>query len=276
MANNIIMNGNLQKLKGVLKDSQVEYSLELGRTSIPLNLYIGETLHFEFTGNIYCQQCGKKTKKSFQQGYCYLCATTLARCDICIVRPEKCHFHLGTCREPEWGSMNCMIPHIIYLANTSNLKVGITREINIPTRWIDQGATQALPIARVFSRLHAGQWETTLAKEVSDKTNWRALLKGVSEAIDLKQKYHAIRSMYGENSIQWLNEQVYVLHYPVIEYPQKIQSINPEKVPKFSACLQGIKGQYLIFDKGVLNIRNLTGYEVHFRTTSFKNILHSP
>lgn len=278
------LTGTLQKLKGTLKapnSSQVEYSLVIGQESLPLNECLGQTLHFDFSGNIFCNHCGKRTKKSFQQGYCYRCATTLARCDICIVRPEKCHFHLSTCREPEWGKANCLIPHIVYLSNTSNLKVGITREINIPTRWIDQGAIQALPIARVYSRLQAGQLETAIAKFVADKTNWRALLKGETKEIDLNEKYIELRAKYENDlppkneisvhrndNIDFLSEPVKTFNYPVLEYPEKIQSINPEKQAQFSSRLQGIKGQYLILEEGVLNIRNLTGYEVNFRVCS--------
>jgi hypothetical protein len=65
------------------------------------------------------------------------------------MKPETCHYHLGTCREPDWAQNHCFRPHIVYLANSSGVKVGITRKTQIPTRWLDQGASQALPIFEV-------------------------------------------------------------------------------------------------------------------------------
>lgn len=267
------LTGTLQKLRGILpkEHESVEYSLPIGQEILPLNALLGKTLNFEFTGNIFCIHCGKKTKKSYQQGYCYICATTLARCDFCIVRPEKCHFHLGTCREPEWGKAHCQIPHIVYLSNTSHLKVGITRETQIPTRWIDQGATQALAIARTVSRYQSGLIEVSIAEKIRDKTDWRLMLKGENESIDLFAQYDEVKETFkinlptfsGNSDFNWLQEKIVILQYPVIEYPKKIQSISVEKEKCFSAVLLGIKGQYLIMDKGVMNIRNLTGYELN-------------
>jgi len=122
----------------------VSYSLRLSEQEIPLNQFLGRQLQLQFQGVINCIHCNRKTNKSFNQGYCYPCFMRLAQCDSCIVSPEKCHFAAGTCREPEWGEQNCMIDHIVYLANTSGIKVGITRTSQVPTRWMDQGATQAL------------------------------------------------------------------------------------------------------------------------------------
>ena len=124
----------------------VDYRMVFGDVEVPLNQYLGSTLQLSFDGVINCIHCDRKTNKSFNQGYCYPCFKRLAQCDSCIVSPEKCHYHEGTCREPEWGETHCMIDHIVYLANTSGIKVGITRGTQVPTRWMDQGATQAKPI----------------------------------------------------------------------------------------------------------------------------------
>jgi len=271
----MIFSGTLQKLKGILPEStgDITYFLPIGQETLPLNPLLGRTLQFEFSGHIFCVHCEKSTKKSYQQGYCYLCATRLARCDFCIVRPEKCHFHLGTCREPEWGQAHCMIPHILYLSNTSQLKVGITRETQIPTRWIDQGATEALPIARMRSRYHAGLLEVAIAQQIRDKTDWRVMLKGENESLDLEHKYRELRESFetgattfsGQVDFDWLQEKRLTLRYPVLKYPEKVKSISVEKEKCFEACLLGIKGQYLILDKGVMNIRSLTGYELTLR-----------
>ena len=166
-----------------------------------------------------------------------------------------------------------MIPHYVYLANTSGLKVGITRHTQIPTRWIDQGATQALPIFKVSTRLQSGLVETALAEFIADKTNWRAMLKGNADAMDLKQKaaeliphiserLDDIRLKFGADAVEQLDEEVVELHYPVTQFLTKISSFNFDKQPIVSGTLLGIKGQYLIFDSGVINIRKFGSYHV--------------
>lgn len=263
----MIFHGIVQKLKSQL-NTPIEYSLPIGNEILPLNSLLGKNLSFDFSGNIFCNNCGKKTKKSYQQGYCFMCATTLARCDLCIVRPERCHFHLGTCREPDWAETHCMIPHIVYISNTSHLKVGVTRETQVPTRWIDQGATQALKIARVPSRFQAGLLEMALSKQISDKTDWRAMLKGDNQPLDLHAHYKALNTnmdhepRFNNAGIEWLTDAPLTLQYPILEYPEKVKSISVEKEKIFSTILLGIKGQYLILEKGVLNVRNLNGYEL--------------
>ncbi|WP_462177788.1 DUF2797 domain-containing protein [Pseudoalteromonas gelatinilytica] len=266
------MQGTIRKLKSTLT-SPVEYQLPIGDELVSLNDYIGKPLTLTFTGNIFCCNCGKKTKKSYSQGHCFVCMRKLASCDMCIMKPETCHFDKGTCREPQWGEENCMIPHYVYLANTSGLKVGITRHTQIPTRWIDQGATQALPIFKVQTRLQSGLVEVALAEFIADKTNWRNMLKGQSEAIDLKSaakelipqidaKLSELAELFGATAIEKLDEEVVELDYPVSEYPSKISSFNFDKAPEVSGILKGIKGQYLIFDTGVINIRKFTSYEI--------------
>ncbi|MCI0732762.1 MAG: DUF2797 domain-containing protein, partial [Methylococcaceae bacterium] len=176
----------LTKMKVVL-DDPVRYSLVHGDGELTMNPLLGTSLSLRYTGEIHCIHCGRPTKKSFNQGYCYPCFSSLARCDLCIVRPEQCHFEAGTCREPEWALGHCMQDHIVYLANSSGLKVGITRKSQIPTRWIDQGAVQALAIIQVKSRFQAGLIEVILKSRVSDKTSWQQMLKGNAENVDLER-----------------------------------------------------------------------------------------
>lgn len=140
--------GGLRKMSAQL-DAPVSYAFRLDEQVLPVNPLLGQHLRIEFLGAIHCTHCGRKTKKSFAQGYCYPCFTKLAQCDSCIMSPERCHYAAGTCREPAWGEQFCMTDHIVYLANSSGVKVGITRASQVPTRWIDQGASQALPILRV-------------------------------------------------------------------------------------------------------------------------------
>lgn len=268
----LIAKGTLSKLRASLND-KVQYQLAVGDELIDLNPLIGNTLTLTHTGNIFCCSCGKKTKKSYSQGHCFVCMKKLASCDMCIMKPETCHYDQGTCREPEWGERNCMVDHFVYLSNTSSLKVGITRHTQIPTRWIDQGATQGMPIFKVATRYISGLIEVEIAKHVADKTNWRNLLKGDAEPLALQEQFATIlplvedkiieiRQRFGEDSIQIINAELTSLTYPVEKHPVKIVSHNFDKSPEVTGKLQGIKGQYLIFDTGVINIRKFTSYEV--------------
>ena len=267
--------GRLRKMPAEAGDP-VSYTIRVGDTLIPLNEMVGYTLQFDFDGVIRCINCDRKTNKSFSQGYCYPCFRKLAACDSCIMSPEKCHYHEGTCREPEWGETHCMIEHVVYLANSSGLKVGITRGSQVPTRWIDQGAVDAIPMVRVATRQLAGFVEVACKKYVADRTNWRAMLKGDVPDLDLVEERRRmlelvaddlseLRAAHGENSIRAVDEDGVALRYPVEVWPRTVKTHNLDKSPSADGVLQGIKGQYLILDTGVINIRKYTGYEVRFR-----------
>ncbi|RZH18883.1 DUF2797 domain-containing protein [Acinetobacter pittii] len=286
------LQGICHKMHAGLKDASVtdqqttkanvEYKFVLDRSEIDLPFNLGQELEIEWTGNIYCTSCGAKTPKSYSQGHCFKCFKTKAECDLCIMKPETCHYHLGTCREDDFAHSVCFQPHIVYLANSSALKVGITRVSHTPGRWLDQGATQALPILRVGSRRLSGQLETMFGSLIADKTDWRKLLKGEAEPLNMVEqrdqlieefapKIQTIREEFSQNLE--FNETVELLEnelprefvYPVEQYPEKIKSLNLDKTPKIRGVLQGIKGQYLIFDIGVINIRKYTGYELIVR-----------
>lgn len=265
--------GNVRKMQSVL-DQTVRYSLPLGDTQVELNALIGQSIKLTYAGVINCVACGRKSNKSFNQGYCFPCFRGLAQCDSCIMSPEKCHFHEGTCREPEWGEQNCMIDHFVYLANTSALKVGITRHSQIPTRWVDQGAMQALPIARVSSRRLSGLLEVAIGQSVADKTAWQTMLKSQPEPLDLyaardelldqyKDVIAGLHAEFGVQALQTLPEaHVFEITYPVSTYPDKVKALNFDKQAVVEGRLVGIKGQYLIFDCGVLNVRKFGGYHL--------------
>jgi len=268
----LIAKGTLNKMRASL-DGDVHYRLPVGDELVDLKPFIGQSITLTHTGNIFCSSCGKKTKKSYSQGHCFVCMKKLASCDMCIMKPETCHYDQGTCREPQWGEENCMVDHFVYLSNTSSLKVGITRHTQIPTRWIDQGATQGLPIFKVKTRYISGLIEVELAKHIADKTNWRTLLKGDGEPIDLAQRFEEllplveekiaqIKAQFGDDAIEVLSNEITPISYPVLEHPVKITSHNFDKNPEVTGTLQGIKGQYMIFDTGVINIRKFTSYEV--------------
>lgn len=267
-----MLSGNIEKMVTQLQEP-VDYSLPIGHDRLPMNQFLDRVLTLTYRGDIHCIACGNKTKKSFSQGYCYRCCQRLAQCDMCIVKPETCHYHLGTCREPEWGEQHCMIPHYVYLANSSGLKVGITRSSQVPTRWIDQGAVQAMPILKVQTRRQSGLMEAAIRQFVTDKTNWRTMLKGEAISIDLTQArdklleqirdaIRTVNEQFGAAVVEVLDAPVVDITYPVLAYPSKIKSLNLDKEPEISGILQGIKGQYLIFDTGVINLRKYTGYHL--------------
>jgi hypothetical protein len=267
------MIGNLAKMI-VHQASPVSYDLPIGDARVDMNAVIGKQIRMKYKGEIHCVACGRLTKKSFNQGHCYPCFRALASCDMCIMKPETCHFDQGTCREPEWALNHCMQPHYVYLANSSGIKVGITRGSQVPTRWIDQGATQALPIFKVATRLQSGLLEVELKNHVSDRTDWRKMLKGDAEAVDLETlrdelveksatRIAGLVKQYGAGSIAYLADaEVTHIDYPVQAWPEKIKSLNFDNQAQIEACLQGIKGQYLILDSGVLNIRKFSGYNI--------------
>ena len=273
--------GHLEKMHTSLSDSgAVDYQLPLDKQLISLNQYIGKRIRLEHLGDIHCIHCGRRSKKSFSQGYCYPCFTKLPQCDTCIMSPEKCHFHHGTCRDEEWGEKYCFTDHFVYLANSSGVKVGITRGNQLPTRWIDQGATQGLPIFRVETRYQAGLIEDRLREHIADKTHWQRMLKGNADGVDLgilrdelmvksESELELLEQEFGLQALQRLyNESTTEIEFPVSIWPEKVKSFNLDKQPEIDGLLQGIKGQYLIFDSGVINIRKYTAYNVQFSVYS--------
>lgn len=272
--------GKLAKMTVSLSDSsEAQYTLVLGDQDLDMNSQLGKEITLSYSGQINCHACDRLTKKSFSGGYCFPCSQRLAQCDLCIMKPETCHYAQGTCREPEWGEQFCMQDHIVYLANSSGIKVGITRINQVPTRWIDQGATQALPIFRVKTRYQSGLVEVAFKAHVADKTDWRKMLKGQSEPVDLQQirqdlmtacesDVAALQNQFGKEAIMPLeNEALTNIDYPIEQYPEKVKSLNFDKTPDITGILQGIKGQYLILDTGVINLRKFTGYQIKVSTS---------
>lgn len=257
--------GPLKKLKSSPNDI-INYQLPLGEELVDMNPLIGKKITLKHTGNIFCVDTGKKIKKAYGQGYSWESFITRPECDQCIVQPELCHFSRGTCRDPEWGEKHCMQPHVIYLSVTSGLKVGITRKTQVPTRWIDQGAVKAIKLCEVKNRLTSGLVEIEIAKKMADKTNWRNMLKNVYEEVDLlakkKEVWTEFKDLFKKHDVSEVDDEIFVANYPVERYPEKVSSYNFDKNPVIEDTLMGIKGQYLIFEKGVINMRKFQGYEV--------------
>ena len=266
---------SLRKMSNQLdENNQAQYFLKLiddatgldSEEKISMNEFIGKKLSLKFLDEINCVACTRKVKKTFNQGYCYPCMQKLAECDICIVKPELCHYDEGTCRDNEFAEKNCNIPHIIYCSLTSNPKIGITRGTNVPHRWIDQGAVAAIKLVEVKRRKHAGIIESQIAKNFADKTNWRKMLKNEVDDINLQElkvdlvnKIQEIAEVQ-DLDIRLIDEAPLKINYPVISYPEKIKSHNFDKEPLVEGTLMGIKAQYLIFDTGVINLRKFAGY----------------
>jgi hypothetical protein len=270
---NMQQNGFLNGLNHSYQ-TPVEYFLPLGENSIHLNEWLDKKIRLEFLGKIQCANCGRQIKKSYSSGYCYPCAVSLPETDLCIVKPHECHYHLGTCRDPKFGDTHCMIPHYVYLAVSSGVKVGITRKHNQMKRWTDQGAIQAIPIAEVPTRKLAGELEVALSAYLPDKTDWRKMLKGEVEQVDLIALREKVFTYFpDEFKLYALREDTWTeLSYPILEAVKKVKTYNLDKEPVIEDRLVGIKGQYLIFEQAVLNIRKYTGYYVQLSSNDVAKV----
>jgi len=296
----VSLRGNLRKLKHDLDNrSNVRYRFSLVDSKFAslqteaknpnkedylfetdLNDFLGKKIKIKYQDQINCISCGRKTNKSFNQGFCYPCLNSEAQCDVCIIKPELCHFDQGTCRDNDFAREYCNINHSIYLSLTSGLKIGITRQNQEKSRWIDQGAVQAIRIATTNRRYHAGLIEKELAKGMADKTNWRMMLKNEYPDVNLKEEKASVleilfdnleKNNHGQdfsyiydNISEDESQKIVTINYPVLEYPKKIVSFNLDKDPLVEGTLMGIKGQYLILDTGVINLRKYAGYLLEF------------
>ena len=256
--------GNLRKMQTRL-DDVAYYTLDLDGVSIDMNAKIGETIRLNFDGIINCIACDRLTKKSFGQGFCYPCFRNAPESSECIIRPELCRAHEGEARDMAWAEKHCLTEQIVYLARSSAIKVGITRASQMPTRWIDQGATDAIVFARVPNRYTAGLVEVAMKEHLTDRTNWQRMLKNEVIDADLVATKASLVDTIDEDFRQYVDsdDTVCSIHYPVERFPEKVKSVGFDKFPEIEGCLAGIKGQYLIFDDNrVLNIRKHNGYLV--------------
>jgi hypothetical protein len=265
------LSGPLKKLSAKISEP-VHYLLSLSEKSIALNELIGQEITIQFNQAIYCLQCDRKTSKSFQQGYCYPCYRKLLDCNLCIIHPERCNYPHKACPNT-WEHAQCKQAHIVYLANTSGLKVGITRQTSLQTRWVDQGAIQGIPLLKVMNRYHAGLLEVLFKRFTGDKTNWRKMLSNGIEVIDLSQAREQLFEKAEEalnnlavlpSEIERLNDPCLNLTYPVLRYPKKLTAFTLDKQQSIAGTLLGIKGQYLLFEEGVFNVRKHSGYHINF------------
>ncbi len=258
--------GDLLKMRSEVNDEQVNYFLNLKDNSILINDLIGKEIILKHTGVIHCIKCGKVTKKSFAQGFCYNCMQTAPETEECVLRPNLCKAHLGVARDMEYAKEHCLRPHFVYLSNTGDVKVGVTRQSQIPTRWIDQGATSAVKICKTPNRHMAGLIEIHLGQHFTDKTHWRRMVSDqVDSSINMTEHREKAISLLNPEMLPFVceDDKVYQFNYPVQKYPLIPKSLNFDSQPEIKGILTGIKGQYIMLNNEmVFNIRRHNGYEV--------------
>ncbi len=242
----------------------VNYFLDADDDFIIVNNLLEKNVKISFD-RYQCLSCGQDIPV-FAQGMCKKCYFESPQAGEWVMKPELSRAHLGIeDRDLAFEESVQLQPHIVYLAKTSDIKVGVTRKSQIPYRWIDQGAEETLPILETPNRFLAGQAEVIIKQHISDKTDWRKMLKGIKTNKDILQVRKEIKKHLTGNLLEyWLGDNTPVhISYPVLKYPEKVKSLNLKKIPEFEGNLTGIKGQYFIFDDGsVFNVRNHAGFVV--------------
>ena len=257
--------GPIRKMHAEAKN-EVTYQLPIGDDLVNMNDFIGNEITLTYQHQILCKECGRETVKSFNQGFCYPCFKNSPSAADWIIHPELSKAHLDIeDRDLEFEKSVQLKPHVVYLSLTSGLKVGVTRDTQVPTRWIDQGAAKAIILAITPNRYLAGMIEVSLKEHLADKTNWRQMLTNVYPDVDLSEEKQRVIQLLDEEYLQYVpkEDEIIDLNFPVLSYPVKIKSIGFDKVPEYTGKLTGIKGQYLMFANGiVLNVRKHEGYVV--------------
>lgn len=273
--------GIIVKMPVTVTDGAVDYRLRLeqprqdaesepeGYEELQLNAFVGRAIRIEHTGGYVCTRCGRHVDKLFGEGFCYPCFRDAPEAAECIVKPELCEAHLGRGRDPVWEEAHHNQPHAVYLAVTSAIKVGVTRQTQIPTRWVDQGAAWAVQIAAVPYRQLAGRIEVALKELYTDRTAWQRMLKGeVLTDVDVPAEFERIRRHFGTDELAaYLVDpdrlERFDITYPIRTAPKKVRSVGLQKTPVIESTLEGIRGQYLIFEDGaVFNVRRHAGFVV--------------
>lgn len=252
--------GVLKKMKTEFTNP-IQYYLIFESDFLHVNQVLDQkiSLHFRHFECLNCHQ----DKKIFRQGYCYDCFYKTAKAGDWIMRPELSKAHLEEeDRDLEYEKKVQLQPHIVYLANSSNIKVGVTRKSQVPTRWIDQGAHEAIEILETPNRYLAGIAEVALKNHVADKTNWRTMLKNEIKDENLEEKRTTLKEFLPKEVLPYYleHQKETEISFPVLTYPKKLKSLNLLKKQDYTGVLKGIKGQYLIFeDQTVFNVRNNEG-----------------
>jgi len=264
--------GNIRKMNAQL-GKPVEYTLPLYNNlekgeEIGMNQFVGKDITIKYTGTINCVVTGKKINKSFGEGMSYDAWRNSPMAVESIINPELDLAHLGEgIRDLEWERERHVRPHFVYLALTDHVKVGVTKDLSIPSRWIDQGAWKAMKFAETPYRQKAGIIEKELKAHISDKTNWRKMLTDIKGENSIEEEYKRLKSLLPKHLVQYVlpldTVEILEIEYPVIQYPEKVKSIKLDNEPLIEKKLMGIRGQYLLFeDSTVMNLRSHSGYQV--------------
>lgn len=252
--------GVLRKMQTEMA-SPIQYYMVFENDFLNVNQVLDKTLKIDLIKH-QCLNCGND-RPIFRQGFCKSCFFEIPSAGDWIMRPELSTAHLGKAdRDLEYEKRVQLQPHIVYLANSSNIKVGVTRKTQVPTRWIDQGAHEAIEIVEVPNRYLAGVTEVALKYHVADKTNWRKMLTNTVSNENLVEWREKLKQFIPSEAIEYYIENNHETHleFPVLQHPEKVKSLNLTKTPNFEGVLKGIKGQYLIFsDDTVFNVRGNEG-----------------
>jgi len=256
--------------KGVLKKmiteqaEPIRYFLNFENDLVELNQFLDQKVKIDFV-RTECLNC-HASKTIFRQGFCQTCFFEIPLAGDWVMRPELSKAHLGQeDRDLEYEKKVQLQPHIIYLALSSHLKVGVTRKTQIPTRWIDQGAHEAMTIIEVPNRYLAGIGEVALKEYFSDKTNWRKMLQNEITPVKWEEAFKkSIECLPKElDSYKGTIQSLEKIFFPVQYYPSKVNSLNLQKSAVYEGKLIGIKAQYMLFeDQTVFNVRSNEGQRV--------------
>ena len=239
----------------------IRYAVELGDARVDLNALLDSGIEIEIDGRAVCIGCATPLIKRPSHGHCYECFSKKASMDLCYVAPTRCHFDQGTCREPEWGERVCMQPHAVYLANSGGLKVGLTRHHDGVPRWLEQGATAGLVVARAGTRHQAGLLEERIGALVNDKSDWRRQLTGGSPPFDLVAEAERIRAAVAlPDGCVWETNTAHEIRYPIVRYLRRVVRLRYPDEPVVRGRLTGIVGSFLLLDHGAFHIGEHRGY----------------
>lgn len=270
-----IWEGTLQKMR-VAATSPVSYWLEdalqasdaPSANDLPVNALLGRPVELRFEGRLTCLACNKEVERVFDNGYCEICVRTRADADICMMRPERCHYGDpdNPCRDDSFAIERCFQPHYLYASLTSDVKIGITRASNVPARWMDQGAVAAITLARLPSRREVGLVEHALAASFKDRTHWMNMLRGTPDPALLDLAVAEIDQRLAELGVSGVlppeQRLRMTFQYPMNVSLEKVKRLTFRRASRLQGVLLGVKGQYWVLDQGVLNVRRHSGYGV--------------